>query len=70
MPTRIPTVTRLTVLTVTTRSPASNAGPASGRSTAQNRRHGEYPTATAERRTLSSTAANASAANRVIKATA
>src|SRR5699024_4608579 len=41
MPTSTPTVTRLTVLTVTTRRPASSAGPASGRSTAQNLRQGE-----------------------------
>ena len=61
---RIPTVTRLMVLTAATRSPARITGPASGNSTAQNRRQLEKPTAVADWRIAGSTEARASATER------
>ena len=50
MPSTAPTVTSETVLTATTRSPASSVGPASGNSTVRKRRSGAYPIAWAASR--------------------
>ncbi|TCU50616.1 hypothetical protein EDF33_1011119 [Curtobacterium sp. PhB146] len=69
-PTRAPTETRATVLAETTRIPARRTGPANGSSTVQKRPHAEYPTEVAESTTSAGTAANASAANRTMMATA
>jgi hypothetical protein len=65
-----PTVTMLTVLTETTRSPARRTGPASGSSTRQNRAQGAYPIAVADCFTSSGTDASASVVMRIMSATA
>ena len=69
-PIRAPTLTRLTVETLTTRMPASRTGPASGSSTPNPRWREEYPVAVAESSTAGETEANASAAVRTMIATA
>ncbi len=67
-PMSAPIVTRLTVLTATTRTPDSSTGIARGRSTRQNTLRGEWPTASAAARTSASTDAKASAAVRTSSA--
>ena len=70
IPTKTPTVTKLTVLTATTRNPASNTGPASGNSTEKKRPHSAYPRAVADRKACGSMLAKASATVRTMIATA
>ena len=67
---RMPTVTRLMVLTAVTRSPARITGPASGNSTVQNRRQLPNPTAVADWRIAGSTEVRASAIDLDMMATA
>ena len=66
----VATLTRLTVLTETTRSPASRTGPASGSSTLKARWAGEKPAAEAASRTAGDTEPKASDDERTMIATA
>ena len=66
----MPTVASEIVEDAVTRRPASSTGPASGKSTVQNRRHEPNPTATAASRVTGSTDARPSVTDRVMMATA